>query len=204
MGTVQIIGRTSSLFTRIALIFAEELGVAYALSPLAQLTTMNAEAYAGNPALKIPSMRDGDVVLFGAQNICRALAERGRSARIVWPETLTDALSRNAHELLAHSLTAQVQLAMGTIVCGLPADNAFFAKARAGLEGSMRWLDEHVPTVLASFPPRDLSFFEVSLHCLMEHFAMRPTLSPEPYRNLLSFSAEFAQRPSARTTAYVS
>ncbi len=202
MSALQIVGRTSSLFTRVPLIFAEELGVPYELVPISSLKAMGPEVYAGNPALKMPILREGDAVLFGAQNICRALAERGKQARIVWPETQTDLLSRNAHELLSHCMSAQVQIAMGTLVCSLPADNVYFTKALAGLVGSMRWLDEHLRAVIRVLPERDLSLFEVSLHCLMEHFALRPTLAPDAFPALVTFSRDFAKRPSAQKTVY--
>lgn len=203
MTTLQIVGRTSSLFTRVPLIFAEELGVPYELVPISGLKAIEPAIYAGNPALKMPILRDGESVLFGSQNICRAIAARATEpARIVWPEDFSDTRSRNAHELVAHSMTAQVQIAMGTFVCGLPAENVYFQKALAGLDGALRWLDERLDAVLRGFPERDLSFFEVSLFCLMEHFALRPTVAPESYPSLVRFAQGFATRSSAQRTTY--
>ncbi len=204
MNTRQIVGRSSSLFTRVPLIFAEELGVPCELVPIYDMTALGPEVYAGNPALKLPILRTGDSVLFGAQNICRALADRaGRQARIVWPEQLRDDLSRNAQELVWHSMAAQVQLVFGTVVGKLPEDNVYFAKARMGLEGSLRWLDTHLPDVLRALPsPRELSLFEVSLFCLIDHLAFRSTVALEPYPALVPFSQAFAARPSAQHTAY--
>jgi glutathione S-transferase len=135
---MQIVGRSSSLFTRMPLIFAEELGVPYELVPIHDMTALGPEVYAGNPALKLPILRTDDGVLFGAQNICRAIAERAQKpARIVWPEGLHDELSRNAQELVWHAMTVQVQLIMGTIIGKLPADNVYFAKMRTGFEGAL-------------------------------------------------------------------
>ncbi|MGH8142617.1 MAG: glutathione S-transferase N-terminal domain-containing protein [Steroidobacteraceae bacterium] len=204
MNTVEIIGRSSSLYTRMALIFAHELGVAVQLAPVADMTALGRQAYADNPALKLPILRTPGGVLFGAQNICRAIAERAaRPARIVWPEELRDDLSRNAQELVGHCMGAQVQLIIGTLVSKLPADNIFFVKARAGLEGSLHWLDAHLDGALHVLPtPRDLSMFEVSLFCLIEHLAFRGTVAVEPYPSLGRFAAQFADRPSARHTSY--
>jgi glutathione S-transferase len=203
MSKVQIVGRSSSLFTRMPLIFAEELSVAYELVPIYDMSAIGPEVYAGNPALKLPILRSNGSTLFGAQNICRAIAERAVSPkRIVWPETLRDDLSRNAQELLWHCMATQVQIAFGTIVNKLPAHNLYFVKARTSLEGSLRWLDSNLPAALRALPPRDLSLFEVSLHCLIEHLTFRGTVAVDPYPSLVGFSKDFATRPSAQRTVF--
>jgi glutathione S-transferase len=201
---VQIVGRTGSIFTRLPLIFAEELGIAYELVLIEDLAEMDPGVYAGNPALRMPVLRDGDSVLFGAQNICRALAERAATpVLIVWPEDLRDVLSRNAQELVWHCMAAQVQILMGTHVGELPAENIFFAKARTGLEGSLGWLDEHLADVLTSFPrQRSLSLFEVALYCLIDHLEFGPTVSVRSHASLLAFARQFGTRLSAQRTAF--
>jgi glutathione S-transferase len=202
---VQIIGRNSSHFTRLPRIFAQELGVPLELVPIYDMRALGPEVYAGNPSLKLPILRTADGVIFGALNICRAIAERAtRPARIVWPEDLRDALSRNAQEMVWHAMTAQVQIIMGTGIGKLPADNVFFVKTSAGLEGALRWLEAHLAAALAALPsPRDLSVFEVSLFCLIEHLSFRVTVPVEPYPTLARFAADFAAaKASARETAY--
>ncbi len=210
MSVVEILGRSSSHFTRVTLVFAHELGVPFELVPIHDITSLDAAAFAGNPALKLPTLRRGGSLgslLFGAENICRALADLAASAggakRIVWPEELRADVSRNAQELVWHAMAAQVQLVMGTLVAKLPAENGYFAKGRAGFEGALRWLDEHVDEALGALPAgRDLSLFEVTLFCLMEHLPFRGTLPVEPYPALAAFTRGFATRPSAQATAY--
>lgn len=201
---MQIVGRSSSHFTRMPRIFAEELGVPYELVPIHDMKALGPEVYAGNPALKLPILRTDYGVLFGAQNICRALAEQARKpVRVVWPEDMHDDLSRNAQELVWHAMTAQVQLVMGTAIGKLPADNVYFAKIRAGFQGALRWLDTHLEDAQRALPsPRDLSVFEVSLFCLIEHLEFRETIPVTPYSRLVRFAREFAKRPSAQRTAY--
>lgn len=204
MSDVQIIGRSSSHFTRLTQIFAHELGVPFELVPIHDMTDLAPDVWAGNPALKLPTLRRGGSLVFGAENICRALAElAGASRHVAWPEQLRSDLARNAHELVRHAMAAQVQLAFGVAVCGLPADNLYFTKARAGFAGALRWLDDHLADVLAELPaPRDLSWFEPALFCLLDHLTFRATLPVEPYSALARFAAEFAARPSARRTPY--
>jgi glutathione S-transferase len=201
---MQIVGRRSSLFTRLPLIFAEELGVAYDLVPIYDMTELGPEVYAGNPALKLPILRNGSSVLFGALNICRAIAERSnRPTRIVWPEQLTDDISRNAQELVWHCMAAQVQLVLGTLIGKLPADNIYFEKARTGFLGSLDWLDLNLCQALHALPrERSLSVFEASLFCLIDHLAFRPTVPVKTDSALSHFVHEFSTRPSARRTAY--
>jgi glutathione S-transferase len=204
MTEVQIIGRSSSHFTRVTQIFALELGVPYELVPVYDIAALDSKVFAGNPALKIPTLRRGGALLFGTENICRALAELSTTnKRVVWPEQFRSDLSRNAQELLWHSMAAQVQLAIGTVVAKLPADNIYFVKGRAGFEGALHWLNENVTAVISAFPvERDLSLFEVALFCLMEHLPFRGTLPAEPFPALNQFTRNFAERASAKRTAY--
>ena len=150
---MQIVGRSSSLFTRMPLIFAEELGVTYELVPIYDMKDLSSETYGGHPAMKLPTLlRDGSAV-FGSQNMCRAITERAdRTVRIVWPEELRDDVSRNAQELVWHCMSAQVQLVFGTLLAKLPADNIYFSKAQTGFEGALRWLDAHLQEVMRALP----------------------------------------------------
>ena len=202
---LQIVGRSSSHFTRLARVVAEELGVAYQLVPIYDMTTRDPTMYANNPALKLPILRtaEGDVV-FGAENICRTLAEHAADATgIVWPEQLRSHLSRNAQELVWHCMAAQVQLVVGTQFAKLPADNPFFLKGRDGFEGALAWLNRHLPQALQALPPaRRLSLFEASLFCLIEHLHFRPSVPVEHLTELQRFARQFAERPSAQRTAY--
>jgi glutathione S-transferase len=204
MDQVQIIGRSSSHFTRVALIFAHQLGVPFKLEPIYDMTQMNAAVYADNPALKLPILRHAGTVVFGAENICRTLAELAPApGTIIWPEQLRQTAARNAQELVWHGMAAQVQLVFGTAICGLPADNIYFAKALTGFTAALQWLDRHVAEVLELLPAaRDLSLFEVTLFCLIEHLMFRPTLPIAHYPSLVGFTRDFGVRPSAQLTRY--
>jgi len=205
MNTIQIHGRRSSHFTRVAVMFAEELAIPYELIPIYDMQDLAPARYSDNPALKMPILRRGDETVFGTINICRTLADEAAAHdAIVWPETLRDTLSRNAHEMVWHGMNAQVQLVFGTLVGKLPADNVFFAKGRAGLEGSLQWLNANVDAVLNGLPAdRRLSLFEVSLYCLLEHLVWRGTLTVEGLPNLANFARAYGARASAQCTPYV-
>lgn len=202
---VEIFGRRASLYTRIALVFAETLGVPWRLRHIPDMTDLDPAVYGGSPARKLPVLRVGGEMVLGTENICRALAAsaaRERKVRVVWPEDLPDVEARNAQELVWQCATAQVQLAMGTIIAGLPADNVYFVKARTGMESSLEWLDQRVDSLLERMPPRDLSLFEASLFCLVEHLGFRPTVNVAPCSRLNAFVASFGEREAARATVY--
>jgi glutathione S-transferase len=195
--SLRLTGRSSSHFTRVAAMFAHELGLAFEAQIVEDLTSLDPTSYGGQPALKVPVLRVGEVSVFGTENICRklaALAGRADDERVVLAEHVADDLVRNAQELVWHAMAAQVQLRMGIAVAQLPADNVFFAKA---------WLDEHLEEVLRRLPaPRDLSVLEVTLFCLVEHIAFRPTVDLAPYPALRTFARRFGERGSARRTVF--
>jgi glutathione S-transferase len=200
---MQLVGRHSSLYTRMPLMFADELGVPLEFVPVPDMTRTDVASYAGNPALKLPILKLQGAELYGALNICRAIAENSTSQKlIVWPELLADTLSRNAQEMVWHAMTAQVTVVMGTVVNHLPAEDGFFAKTRAGLAGALGWLDARVGDCLSALPPRGLSVFEVSLFCLVEHLAFRPSVALDEYRALRAFASAYGARDCARRTAY--
>lgn len=74
----QIVGRSSSHFTRVATIYAHEVGVPYELVVVPDLLSLETENYGGHPALKLPALRVDGALLVGTEN-------RGRSCRTRWP-----------------------------------------------------------------------------------------------------------------------
>jgi len=203
---LRLTGRSSSHFTRVARMFAHELSVPIELDVVHDLTGLDASSYGGHPGLKIPTLHAGGSVLFGTDNICRRLAEiagRANDPRVVLGHHVTSDLARSAQELVWHAMGLQVQLVVGVQLAKLPVENLFFAKATAGLEGELAWLEEHLEPELAGLPaPRDVSVFEVTLLCLLEHLRFRPTISLDPWPRLRGFVATYALRESARRTVY--
>jgi glutathione S-transferase len=198
---VRIVGRSSSHFTRVVRIFAEELAVPCELQVVPSLLSTDASSYGANPGLRLPNLivPNGPPV-FGCLGGCRALAElSGRTLRIVWPEDLTSRLARNAHELTLQCMATEVSL----IMLGTSGDAQSYAeKLGVALEGMLEWLNEHVDEVVNVLPPRDLCFFEISLFCLVEHLPFRGVRSLEPYARLCRFRDRFAERPSAVATRF--
>src|SRR4051812_24553111 len=84
MNPLVLTGRSSSHFTRIARIFALELGVTHTFQPVFDMTSLDAATYANNPALKVPILVDEVGPLFGTENICRELVRRsGQRSKVI-------------------------------------------------------------------------------------------------------------------------
>jgi glutathione S-transferase len=198
-----IVGRPSSHFTRVARLFAEELGLDYDFELVRDLMSCDSSDYAGNPALRLPVLKTREAAWFGALNICRELARRSeRRLRVVWPEHLEEPLLANAQELTLQGMATEVGLIMGALG-GTAETNPHAVKLRTSLTNTLWWLDAALPEVLVSLPAeRDLSFLEVSLFCFVEHLAFREVLPIDGYKHLVEHCAVFRARPSAAKTPY--
>lgn len=212
-----IVGRSTSHYTRVARLLAHELGVPLRLSPLFDMTRLDAEDYGGHPALKLPTLHivsgsAGTRRVFGTVNICRELAARAPHLQVAFDEDL-DAAGRNLAELAWHGMQAQVQLIFGTQIAKLPPDNIYFAKTRAGFAGALAWVDAHLDDVIAAAPRVDVVLVEVVVFSLVDHIIFREratggaeergTVSLDPYARLRRFHDTFGARASALATPYV-
>jgi glutathione S-transferase len=202
--TLRLVGRTSSHFTRTARIFADELEVACGLELVPDLLSRDPEDYAGNPALRLPTLETEEGNLYGTLNICRELARRAPTPkRVVWPEDGRLLLLANAQELVSQAMASEVTLITGRLG-GASAGSLHSAKLEGSISNSLSWLEIRLKEVLASLPePRDLSFLEVTLFCLFTHLGFREIVPLEPYRALQAFCDRFEKRRSAEATPYV-
>ncbi len=199
---LELIGRSSSHFTRVARIFAFELEVPLAFRPLLDITSLDAGSYAGNPALKIPILVDERGPLFGAENICRDLLRRSFQdrPRVTLRGDLPERIVANAEELTLHAMSAEVSLIMAKV-----SGEGHLAppKVSESLQRSLRYLDDNLESLLAALPEhRTLSFVEVALFCLATHLVFREVMDLAGFPHLGRFCARFGERASARASQY--
>lgn len=198
-----LVGRSSSHFTRVTRIFAAEMQVDCGFEVVPDLAATDAAAYAGNPALKLPILRDARGVWFGALNICRQLSRQSvPQRRVAWPEDLDRPLAANAQELVAQAMATEVTLIMSGLA-GAADGDGYRSKLRRSLRNTLAWLEDNAAQAIAALPAgRDLSYLEVSLFCLVTHLEFRDVLPVEPYPELRAFRDRFGARASAAATAY--
>lgn len=192
-----LVGRSSSHFTRVARMFALELGVPFVFRPVLDLTSRDTSVYEGNPALKIPVWVDEEGSLFGCENICRALVRRAKRSDVVLRGDCAHRLVANAEELTLHAMSTEV-----TIIMSKAADASLPQKVHESLQNTVRWLDEHVDAVRAELPARSFSFFEIALFCLVTHLPWREVMEIDAFPRLVAFRDAFGTRASARATEY--
>lgn len=200
---IEIIGRQGSHFTRMVRMLAHELGVGYTLRPIYDLLSEDPEVFGGNPALKLPALRQGGTVVWGSQNVCRALARTvpDGEARVFWAEDARTPLLMNAHEIVAHAMAVQVEVVFHEIVSKRPPDAASH-KRRTSLVNCLVWLDTNLPDIRAALPPGRIRMIELALFAVLEHFGFRNPMDLSAMPRLTGFMAEFGQRASAQATPY--
>lgn len=203
MSHLEIIGRRSSHYTRQVRLLAHELGIEYKLQPIHDLMSEDPAVFAGNPALKLPALRQGDIVIWGSLNACRWLARQTDNgiARVFWPEQAASGLAMNAHEVLAHAMAVQVEVVFHEIVSKRPPDPAS-RKRRTSLVESLAWLDRHWDDIRVELPSSKIAIFDLGLFCLLEHLPFRNPIDLSSMPRLTAFVDIFATRPSAQVTAY--
>jgi glutathione S-transferase len=201
---MQLYGRSSSHFTRIARIFAAECEVPLELHLVRDLMSVVPADFGDNPALKMPTLLDdAGERWFGSIAICRELVRNSElNLDVTWPGDLDSALGANAQEMVLQAMATEVGIVMGKST-GVPDDNAHQVKLRASLAGIVRWLEDNAAGAIAELPAdRDLSYLEVSLFCLVEHLPFREVMSLAEHPNLRAFGERFARRSSAKATPF--
>jgi glutathione S-transferase len=202
MSKLALIGRSSSHFTRIARIFAAELGVDVELEVVRDLTSTDAAAFGGNPALSIPSLRTSQGVWFGALNVTRVLGRYAADTRgILWPEHVNTLVACNAQEVTLSAMNAGVVIITGK-VNQLPETSPALTKPLLRLQAAIAWLEEHLEIALQSLPERRTSFLEVSAYAFLSHLSFRGLGNLDAQPKLTAFCARFAERPAALATPY--
>lgn len=201
---IEIIGRSSSHYTRMVRLLAHALGVHCTLRPIHDLMSEDPAIFAGNPALKLPALRVGEAVYWGSANACRQLARTvpDGEARVFWPEQAHGALLANAHEVLAHAMAAQVEVVFHEVV-SQRAPDAASRKRRRSLELCLAWLDARLDAIHAELPQGRIALFDLGLFCLLEHLPFRNPMDLSGLPRLTAFVAEFGARPEALATPYV-
>jgi glutathione S-transferase len=200
---LEILGRSSSHYTRQVRLLAHELGVEYALRPIHDLMSLDPAIYGGNPALKLPAARRGDAVVWGSLNACRMVAQavEGGPGRVFWPEQADSPRLMNAHEVLTHAMAAQVEVVFHEIVSRRPED-ATSRKRRASLIGCLAWLDAEWDAIRSALPADRIALFDLGLFALLEHLPFRNPIDLAGMPRLTAFADDFRERPSAHATPY--
>ena len=199
---LELVGRSSSHFTRVARLFALELGVPHRFRPIFDLAAIDPAAYADNPALKLPILVDEQGSLLGTENICSALIARSSTPapQVVMRGDVSNRVVANAEELTLHVMSSEVSLIMAKVA---GEGHAAPPKVAPSLHHCLRYLEAHLGPALEALPRiRALSFLEVALFCVVTHLEFREVADTSSFKRLRDFCQRFGERPSAQATPY--
>ena len=197
---VELWGRSSSHFSRVARMFALELAVPHDFRPVLELTTLDPSAYGHNPALKVPVLVDEHGSLFGVENICRALLRRSQhdASSVIMRGDVPNRAVANVEELTLHVMSSEVSLIMAKATGGVAP-----YKVAPSMHNSLRYVDDTLGAALAALPKdRLISFLEVTLFCVVTHLEFREIMDVSGFERLRDFCQLFSERQSAKSTQY--
>lgn len=181
-------------FGRKVRLLLDHLELDYELTMIANVAVVQADELNGNPMRAVPVLEDGDLTLFEsdhiAQHIVRTYApEDTYDVLTTEPETL------NIRAVLNGNMSNEVKLVMGART-GIDIDGKpYFDKARACLEGGMRWLEARAD----AFGREKLSYLDFHLVSSWDHLVAYEVI-PMDYPALAAKVEKISQSEVVRQT----
>jgi glutathione S-transferase len=191
---LQLHGTPLSHFTRKVRILLAELGVQYEQIWLPSVMAASSESYAGNPLMRVPTLVDGDNLLFDSDHIARYLV--GIYDPSDWFGVRSDepmALNRLAvtNGIMSNGVTLILAKRGGLE----DVDSVvYLRKLRVALEGGLVWLD----TSIAADAP--MTWGDITLICMWQHLEHYKLVDLAAYKRIAARVAQFATRPSIIST----
>ncbi len=187
--TLRLFGTPRSHFTRIVRIVGLELGV-----PLESVDVGNvgrAEAFGGNPLMKVPALVDGAISIWGSANICRYLVQKAgrdplRVCALDWAQT-------DLVYVIEGVMSAGVQLILAARA-GLEPQGGPFDKVRATIVAGLGFIDQHLVAGSA------LDYTHVCAVAMWDHLLLYELASVEQGPAVDAIARRFAERPSIAGT----
>lgn len=147
-----------------------------------------AGAFGANPLMKVPTLVDGDCVLFESDHIARYLVRRhdpGDRLGVLdeRPGTL------NARALMNGAMAAEVELILAAR-SGVDTAHARFDKLRAAIDGVLGWLESN-----AGLFPETPTYAGFHLVSLWDHLALYGLRPLHAYPRLRAIATHLDSRP---------
>lgn len=159
-----------SHFSRKVRLVLAALGLEATLLDAGNVASARAEAFGANPLMKVPTLVDGDCVVFESDHIARYLVLRHDPAdRLGVLDNRVTTL--NARAVLNGAMAAEVDLILAART-GIDTTQARYDKLRTAIDGALGWLETKAG--LFPDPPSYLGFHLVSLWDHLALYDLRP------------------------------
>lgn len=193
---MKLIGTPRSHFTRKVRLLLDHWDAPYDFLDVGDVSQADPARFAGNPALSIPVLEDGEVWLIESDHIARYLSERfDPDDRMQVRRSDPDTLNRRA--VLNAIMSQEVKLVLGKRT-GLEIEGAaYFDKARAAILQGLDWLEARAETFDAEAP----GYAEFHFIAAWEHLALYDT-APLTQPRLKTLADRLAARPLIAKSAY--
>ncbi|MBC7973645.1 MAG: glutathione S-transferase family protein [Myxococcales bacterium] len=199
MTSLQLIGTPLSHFTRKLRILLAELGVPFTFVRAPGVLTTTPDTYGGNPLMRVPTLRDGNVTVFDSEHIARYLVRRHDPADRfgVLRERVEDL---NRLTLINGVMANEVVIILARRAGLEDIDNvAYFRKLGAAIDAALAELDHSVDVEAPGFDYRDIALVCMWQH--LGHYQLRPGLAG--YTRIAARVDRLAAQPSIASTTPV-
>jgi glutathione S-transferase len=196
MTSLQLIGTPLSHFTRKVRIVLAELGVDFELVRTPGVLAPSPDAYGGNPLMRVPALRDGDLTLIDSDHIARYLVHKHDPGdRLGVCSLAADDLNRLA---LVNGIMANEVVLILAKRGGLadPEAVAYFRKLATALDQALARLDHDVVIDAPGFDYGDIALICMWQH--IQHYQLRADL--DRHARIAARVARCADRPSVAST----
>ena len=154
-----------SHFARKVRLLLGGLGIEHVLVDAVNAAAADPAVFGPNPLMKVPTLFDGDDVVFDSDHIAAHLV-RTRDPGDRFRVLATDVATLNARAVMNGAMAAEVELVLGART-GLDTAHTRFAKMRATIAGSLDWLEAH-----ADVFPREPDYLGFHLVAFWDHVAL--------------------------------
>jgi glutathione S-transferase len=191
---VKLIGTPLSHFTRKLRILFAELDAEFEFVRATSVLAPSAEAYGGNPLMRVPTLVDGDVTLIESDHIARYVVGK------LDPSDRFNVLGRRPHDLNRLAVTNGIMSNEVVLILakrgGLEdVDSvAYFRKLRVAIDSGLAWLDGNVDL------DAPLDYADMAMISMWEHALHYQLASAPRHSRIAARVARFAHHRSVAST----
>ena len=162
-----VYGTPRSHFTRKVLILLDHLKVPYDLADIGNVATPERKAFAGNPAMNVPVLKDEDIWMIESDHIASYIV-RTNDLSDIYRVLTTDINTLNARSIMNTMMANEVKIILAERTGTDVEAHTIFRKAKLAIEHSLDWLDQHTQL----FNPENPTYLDFHFISLWDHLTL--------------------------------